>query len=127
VAGEHEQSALEDEIHNVYHADCLTAEDQSTMPRTTASSSTPLQAVNLRVRTDTQSLIDRAASMLGRSRSDFMIEASRKAAEDAILDQRVIAVSAEAYHAFLAILDRPARANELLRQTMQTPAPWESQ
>lgn len=97
------------------------------MPRTTASSSTPLQAVNLRVRTDTQSLIDRAASMLGRSRSDFMIEASRKAAEDAILDQRVIAVSAEAYHAFLAILDRPAQANELLRQTMQTPAPWESQ
>ena len=47
--------------------------------------------------------------------------------EDAILDQRVIAVSAEAYHAFLAILDRPAQANELLRQTMQTPAPWESQ
>lgn len=127
AAGDHEQSALEGEIYNVYHDDCLDAEDQSTMPRTTASSSTPLQAVNLRVRTDTQSLIDRAASMLGRSRSDFMIEASRKAAEDAILDQRVIAVSAEAYSEFLAILDQPAEANELLRKTMQTPAPWEAQ
>lgn len=95
------------------------------MPRTTASSSTPLQTVNLRVRTDTQSLIDRAANMLGRSRSDFMIEASRQAAEDAILDQRVIAVSGEAYNAFLAILDRPAQANELLRKTMQTSAPWD--
>src|SRR3546814_4454960 len=59
------------------------------MPRTTASSETPLQAVNLRVRIDTQSLIDRAANMLGRARSDFMIDASKKAAENAILDQRV--------------------------------------
>ncbi|AMK25811.1 MULTISPECIES: DUF1778 domain-containing protein [Sphingobium] len=97
------------------------------MPRTTASSETPLQAVNLRVRKDTQSLIDRAANMLGRTRSDFMIAASRKAAEDAILDQRVISVSSEAYGEFLAMLDRPAQANEQLRKTMQTPAPWESQ
>ncbi|HKX78019.1 MAG TPA: DUF1778 domain-containing protein [Novosphingobium sp.] len=97
------------------------------MPRTTASSETPLQAVNLRVRMDTQSLIDRAANMLGRTRSDFMIAASKQAAEDAILDQRVISVSPEAYSAFLDMLDRPAQANEQLRKTMQTPAPWESQ
>lgn len=97
------------------------------MPRTTASSETPLQAVNLRVRMDTQSLIDRAANMLGRTRSDFMIAASKQAAEDAIRDQRVISVSPEAYSEFLAMLDRPAQANELLRKTMQTPAPWESQ
>src|SRR3546814_17523101 len=85
------------------------------MPRTTASSETPLQAVNLRVRIDTQSLIDRAANMLGRSRSDFMIDASKKAAENAILDQRVISVSPEIYSEFLAMLDRPAEANEQLR------------
>ncbi|MDE2410321.1 MAG: DUF1778 domain-containing protein [Sphingomonadales bacterium] len=97
------------------------------MPRTTASSAKPLQAVNLRVRTDTQSLIDRAANMLGRSRSDFMIEASRKAAEDAILDQRVIVMSLDSYNEFLAALDRPAEPNKFLRKTMQTPAPWESQ
>ena len=97
------------------------------MPRTTASTETPLQAVNLRVRMDTQSLIDRAANMLGRTRSDFMIEASKKAAEEAILDQRVISVAPEAYSAFLAMLDRPAQPNEQLRRTMQTPAPWEPQ
>src|SRR3546814_12540070 len=92
------------------------------MPRTTASSETPLQAVNLRVRIDTQSLIDRAANMLGRSRSDFMIDASKKAAENAILDQRVISVSPAIYSEFLAMLDRPAEANEQLRRNMQTPA-----
>ncbi|HKO68241.1 MAG TPA: DUF1778 domain-containing protein [Burkholderiaceae bacterium] len=97
------------------------------MPRTTASSEAPLQAVNLRVRIDTQSLIDRAANMLGRTRSDFMIAASKQAAEDAILDQRVISASPEAYSKFLDMLDRPGQANEQLRKTMQTPAPWESQ
>lgn len=96
------------------------------MPRTTASSQTPLQAVNLRVRMDTQSLIDRAANMLGRTRSDFMIEASKRAAEDAILDQRVISVSPEAYGAFLAVLDRPPAVSEELRRTMRTPAPWDA-
>src|SRR3546814_11495578 len=97
------------------------------MPRTTASSETPLQAVNLRVRIDTQSLIDRAANMLGRSRSDFMIDASQKAAENAILDQRVISVSPELYSDFLAMLDRPAQAYEQLRRPVHTPEPRESQ
>src|SRR3546814_1820301 len=76
------------------------------MPRTTASSETPLQAVNLRVRIDTQSLIDRAANMLGRSRSDFMIDASKKAAENAILDQRVISVRSEEHTSELQSLMR---------------------
>src|SRR3546814_1198907 len=93
------------------------------MPRTTASSETPLQAVNLRVRIDTQSLIDRAANMLGRSRSDFMIDASKKAAENAILDQRVISVSPEIYSEVLAMLDRPAEANEQLRSEEHTYEP----
>ncbi len=42
---------------------------------------------------ETRSLVDQVARMPGRSRSGFMIEASRKAAEDAILDQTVIASS----------------------------------
>lgn len=95
------------------------------MPRTTASAESALHAVNLRIRTETRSLIDRAATMLGRTRSDFMIEASRRAAEDAILDQSVISVDRERYNAFVAMLDRPAQPNEKLRKTMQTPAPWE--
>jgi uncharacterized protein (DUF1778 family) len=86
-----------------------------------------LHAVNLRVRTETRSLIDRAARMLGRTRSDFMIEASRRAAEDAILDQTVISTDRESYDRFLAILDRPAEPNAKLRQMLRAPAPWETQ
>ncbi len=94
------------------------------MPSATTDTPT-LHAVNLRIRSDTRSIIDRAANMLGRSRSDFMIEAARRAAEDAILDQTVISVSREQYDAFLAILDRPPQPNEKLIKSMRTPAIWE--
>ena len=84
-----------------------------------------LHAVNLRVRTETRALIDRAAQMQGRTRSDFMIDAARRAAEDAILDQTVISVSREKYDAFLAILDRPPQPNEKLRTMMHSTPIWE--
>lgn len=94
------------------------------MPEATTDPSA-LHAVNLRVRGETRSLIDRAAKALGRSRSDFMIEAARRAAEDAILDQTVISVSREKYDAFLAILDRPPQPSEKLRALMQSTPIWE--
>jgi uncharacterized protein (DUF1778 family) len=84
-----------------------------------------IKAVNLKMREDTRALIDRAAQMQGRSRTDFMIEASRRAAEDAILDQTVISVNADTYQRFLAILDAPPQSNEKLRQTMQATPLWE--
>lgn len=95
------------------------------MPRTNTNAESALHAVNLRVRTETRSIIDRAAAMLGRTRSDFMIEAARRAAEDAILDQTVITVDREKYDAFVAMLDRPAQPNERLRATMQRTPVWE--
>lgn len=84
-----------------------------------------LKAVNLRVREDTRALIDKAASIQGRSRTDFMIEAARRAAEDAILDQRVIMVSQESYDHFLAILERPPEVSEELVKLMRMKAPWD--
>jgi uncharacterized protein (DUF1778 family) len=95
------------------------------MPAKRMTSARELKAVNLRVREDTRALIDRAASIQGRSRTDFMIEASRRAAEEAILDQRVIMVSQESYDHFLAILDRPPEPNEQLVKLLRTKAPWE--
>lgn len=85
----------------------------------------PAKPVNLRIREDVRALIDRAARAQGRSRSDFMIEASRRAAEDALIDQSVIRVSPEAYAAFVAALDRPPTADPRLIKTMRTAAPWD--
>ena len=96
-----------------------------TMPKAAISAEDTIRPISLRLRDETRSLIDRAATMLGRTRTDFMIEASRKAAEDAILDQTLITVDREKYDAFVAMLDRPAQPNERLRATMRATPLWE--
>lgn len=80
--------------------------------------------VNLRVREDTRALIDRAARSLGKSRSEFMIDASRRAAEDTLLDQTLLRVDQAAFDRFVAVLDRPPDAAAFAR-LMNAPRPWE--
>lgn len=50
--------------------------------------------VNLRVPIAQRQMIDRAATIRGKNRSEFMIEAAVAAAEDAILDQTLVKVDA---------------------------------
>ena len=91
----------------------------------TNSSGAQRETLNLRVKSEDRNLIDRAAQLLGRSRTDFMLEAARRAAQDALLDQTLFAVSPEVYAAFVARLDAPPAPNDRLRRTMTAPAPWE--
>lgn len=86
---------------------------------------THARAVNLRIRDDVRSLIDRAARMRGKTRSDFMIDAARRAAEDALLDQTLVTVDAESYQQFLSVLDQPP-SGEGFARLMNAPAPWRS-
>jgi uncharacterized protein (DUF1778 family) len=83
------------------------------------------QSLNLRIKPEERGLIDRAAKTLGKSRTDFMLEAARHAAEEALLDRTIFTVSPKAHAEFLARLDAPPQPNERLRRTMRTPAPWE--
>ncbi|QPC95599.1 DUF1778 domain-containing protein [Mesorhizobium sp. INR15] len=83
------------------------------------------ETLNIRIKPEERSLIDRAAKARGKNRTDFVLEAARMAAEEALLDQAVIAANPEAYAAFLARLDMPPEPNERLRETMRTSAPWE--
>ena len=83
------------------------------------------ETLNIRIKPEERNLIDRAAKTRGKNRTDFILEAARRAAEDALLDQVIISVSPEAYSEFLARLDMPPKPNERLRKTMQTPAPWQ--
>jgi uncharacterized protein (DUF1778 family) len=98
----------------------------STMPTSTAAHLAKRETLNLRIKPEERNLIDRAAKLRGKNRTDFVLEAARAAAEDALLDQTVIRVAPEAYAAFLAKLDAPPQPNERLRQTMQGLIPWET-
>jgi len=81
--------------------------------------------LNLRIKPEVRGMIDRAAALLGKNRTDFVLDAARRAAEDALIDRTIIRVSPDVHAAFLARLDAPPQSNERLRRTMQTPAPWE--
>ena len=83
------------------------------------------ETLNIRIKPEERNLIDRAAKTRGKNRTDFILDAARLAAEDALLDQVIISVSLEAYSQFLARLDMPPKTNQRLRKTMQTPPPWE--
>lgn len=70
-------------------------------------------------------LIDQAASLQGKSPSDFMLEAARRAADEALLDRALVRVDPETYTRFVALFDAPLASSEGLRRLMNAPAPWE--
>jgi uncharacterized protein (DUF1778 family) len=88
--------------------------------------SSPRATLNLRIHADERSLIDRAAKERGTTRTDFILDAARRAAEDAILDRTLISASPKAYAEFLSRLDAPAKPNERLRRTMRAAVPWKA-
>jgi uncharacterized protein (DUF1778 family) len=90
-----------------------------------ARESSRRQTLNLRIQPEVRGLIDLAAKLAGRTRTDFVLEAARRAAEDTLLDRTLFTVSPQAYRQFLERLDAPPQPNERLRKTMKTPAPWD--
>ena len=81
--------------------------------------------INLRASRQHRTLIDRAAEALGKSRSDFMLEAARREAESVLLDRRYFALDAAAFEAFTERLDQPPADNPRLRRLLTEKAPWE--
>jgi len=81
--------------------------------------------LNLRIKPELRGLIDRAAELSGKNRTEFVLEAARNAAEDALLDRTVFAVELKAYHEFIVRLDAPPRPNARLRRSLKITAPWE--
>ena len=93
--------------------------------RASAREPSSRQTLNIRIQPEVRSLIDRAAEMAGRTRTDFVLDAARRAAEETLLDRVLFVVSPQDYRRFLARLDAPPRPNKRLRKSLQTPAPWE--
>jgi len=89
-------------------------------------SSSEAVTINIRAKARQRELIDQAAAQQGRSRSDFMLDASCKAAEDVLLDQTYFGLAADQFAAFQALLDAPPAASPRLLRTLNIKAPWEA-
>lgn len=82
--------------------------------------------INLRAKPNQRELIDQAAALLGKTRSDFMLETVCRAAEDVLLEQRVFRLDPETFQQFQTLLDAPSSENPPLRRLLATQAPWET-
>ncbi len=94
----------------------------STRRRATAA---PRETINLRASAEQKALIDRAASRLGKTRTEFMLDSAREAAENTLLDQRLFLLNDSDYARFVARLDAPVEPSDALEKLLATPAPWE--
>lgn len=70
-------------------------------------------------------LIDRAARLQGKSRTDFMLEASREKAEQVLVDQTLFTVSAKQYEVFERLMNAPLAGNAGLKRLLARRAPWD--
>ena len=103
---------------------------QGQRPATAAiAERTPADAkgsINLRIEARTRQLIDDAAAVLGKTRTEFMIDSARALAIDVLLDQRLFVLDSERYDAFVQALDHPPAPGPKLRALLRRVPAWEA-
>lgn len=86
----------------------------------------PKGSINLRIEAQTRQLIDEAAAVLGKTRTEFMIDSARARAIDVLLDQRLFALDAARYDAFVHALDNPPAPGPKLRALLRRRPAWDA-
>lgn len=81
--------------------------------------------INIRTSQQELAIIDRAAAALGKTRSEFVLDATRQEAEDVLLDRTFFALDDAAYEQVIAILDTPTASTGRLGKLLHAPAPWD--
>jgi uncharacterized protein (DUF1778 family) len=71
-------------------------------------------------------MIDRAASLRGRSRTDFVRNAAVEAAEAALMETMFIRMSPEGFDAFMAAINAPATPVPEMVEVLKRRPPWET-
>ena len=90
-----------------------------------SSTADPKGSINLRIDTHVRQLIDDAAAILGKTRTEFMIESARRQAVDVLLDQRLFRLDPERYDDFIHALDNPPAPGPKLRSLLRRVPAWE--
>lgn len=81
-------------------------------------------AINLRALPQQRDLIDQAANLLGKNRSDFMLEAACDKAQAVLLNQVFFSLDDVKFRQFTALLDAPVSPNPGLERLLAVKSPW---
>ena len=83
-------------------------------------------SINLRIETETRRLIDDAAAVLGKTRTEFMVDSARQQAIDVLLDQRLFTLDPDRFDAFLQALDNPPAPGPKLKALLRRKPAWQA-
>ena len=81
--------------------------------------------INMRVEPSQQALLTKAAALLHKDRTAFILDVACREAENVLLDQRLFQLNKEEFEAFEAALTAPIPENAQLKALLQGPSPWE--
>ncbi|KJH71643.1 type II toxin-antitoxin system TacA family antitoxin [Aliterella atlantica] len=81
--------------------------------------------INIRAKQTQRDLIDRAAEVQGKSRSEFMLESAYQKAQDVLLDRSFFGLDKTKFKQFVELLDAPPTRNEKLHVLLTTKSPWD--
>ena len=81
--------------------------------------------INMRVEPSQQALLTKAAALLHKDRSAFILDVACREAENVLLNQRLFQLNKEEFEAFESALTAPIPENAKLMALLQEPSPWE--
>lgn len=90
-----------------------------------AASSDAKGSINLRIENEIRQIIDEAAAVLGKTRTEFMVESARRQAVDVLLDQRLFMLDPDRYDAFVQALDNPPAPGPRLGALLRRAPAWQ--
>lgn len=82
--------------------------------------------ISMRLPESDVAMIDRAASLRGRSRTDFVREAAVRAAEEVVMESGLIRMSAEGFAAFMNVVSADTAPIPEMVDLVRRAAPWET-
>jgi uncharacterized protein (DUF1778 family) len=96
------------------------------LPSSEATAAKNKDALSLRIDQTTRGLIDKAAEILGQTRTEFMLTSARERATEVVLNQTLFRLSGTDWTAFTEALDNPPPANAELKALLARKAPWDT-
>lgn len=81
--------------------------------------------IQIRASAEMKAMLNQAAARRGQKLSEFILESSRRRAEEDLLDQRVFFLNAKDHDKFIALLDSPPPPAKELRALFKRKARWE--
>lgn len=92
---------------------------------TTATTKRKDHPLSMRLPEGDIAIIDRAADLRGRSRTDFVREAAVRAAEEVLMESTLVRMSPEGFESFVQAISAPAARVPEMVASLRRRAPWE--